>query len=281
MKLQFLIIFFLFLSKIEGQGGWTKEKGDLFAKVDLSIFSGNKYYTPSGTELNTAKFNQTSINFYGEYGWRERLTLIASMPLLRKNSFETSESVYGVGDLRLELKYRLLKNFPLAISIGPELPIGRSNAFAANKTNTQDKINLPTGDGEFNIWTTLAASGSIGKFYSSVYTSYNYRTKYKGLDFRDLYQFGFEVGVNPIGELWLNTKIKAQFSVGESKHAELGFVRGDATTYTLLSLEAFYKINKKIGFSATLLSGGEFIAPFQNIYIARYFSFGVIYENKK
>ena len=173
-----------------------------------------------------------------------------------------------------------MKKFPLTISIAPEIPTGRSNAFASNKLNPQDKINLPTGDGEFNVWSTMAASGSVGKIYSTIYASYNFRTKYMGLDFRDLYQVGFEFGVNAINNLWVNTKVRAQYSTGESKHIDLGFVRGDATTYTLISFETFYKVSKKIGISATFLSGSEFLAPFKNIYIAPYFSFGVIYENK-
>lgn len=281
MKYFYFIFLWMLAYNLDAQSGWTKNKGAYFAKLDVSILSANKYYSILGDELITSKFNQTSLNFYGEYGLTDRFTLISSMPLIRKNAFETSQPVYGIGDLKMEVKYRLLKSFPLSISLAPEFPIGRSNAFSANILNPQDKINLPTGDGEFNVWSTLAASGSVGKIYSTVFASYNYRTKYKGLDFRDLYQFGFEFGANPIQNLWLNTKIRAQFSTGETKHVELGFVRGDATTYTLFSVEAFYMLSNGLGMSATFLSGGEFIAPFRNIYIAPYFSFGIIYKNKK
>ena len=274
-----IVILIIFCSGLYAQGGWTREKGQYFVKTDISHLSSDSYYNPLGTNLKTTVFSQTSVNFYGEYGLKDRLTLITSMPLLRRNAFETSEPVYGIGDLKLELKYRLLKSFPLAISVAPEIPTGRSNAFASNKSDPTDKINLPTGDGEFNVWTTLAASGSVGKVYSSIYGSYNYRTKYKGLSFVDLYQIGFEVGVNPIKDLWFNTKVRAQFSTGESKHPDLGFVRGDGTTYTLISAEAFYKFSSKWGLSATYLTGGDFIAPFKNIYIAPYFSIGLTYEN--
>lgn len=275
----FLLCFLYFSFSIIAQSGWTREKSSMFLKLDYSTFSADKYYTPSGIELTTAKFRQNSFNLYGEYGLKDRLTLITSMPLLRRNSFKTSEPVYGIGDLRMELKYRLLKSFPLAISVAPEIPTGRKNAFSSSKSDPNDKINLPTGDGEFNVWTTLAASGSVGKVYSSIYGSYNFRTKYKGLSFRDLYQLGFEVGVNPMKDLWFNTKIRAQFSTGDSKYPELGFVRGDGTTYTLISAEAYYKVSSKWGFSATYLTGGDFIAPFKNIYIAPYFSIGLIREN--
>ncbi|MFN0216481.1 MAG: hypothetical protein ACKVT2_19650 [Saprospiraceae bacterium] len=261
------------------QGGWTRTYKAWFVKLDASHLSAERYFNPNGDEVKTSAFRQTSFNLYGEYGFRPRLTFIVQAPLLRLNSFETTEIVAGVGDLRLEAKYRLTGNrFPVSLSIAPELPTGRANAYAANKTFPEDRINLPTGDGEFNVWATLAASRSFGKFYASAFTAYDFRTKYKGKKFRDLYQFGAEIGYNPLKQLWLNAKLRAQFSNGESRSPELGFVRGDATTYTLASAEAFYKLNKKWGVSATFLTGGDWIAPFRNIYIAPYFSFGLIYE---
>lgn len=264
------------------QSGWTKPKGEFFGKLDFSSLSSEKYYNPSGLKINTNNFTQRSLNWYGEYGITDKLTFITAMPLLRINAFETTEPVTGVGDLKVELKYQLKsQGLPISISIAPEIPTGRSNAFSQSKTEPLERINLPTGDGEFNVWSTLAISKSIGKAYGSIYGAYNYRTKYEGLAFRDLYAFGLEFGLSPIKDLWVNAKTKAQFSTGDCEHPELGFVRGDATTYTLFSFEVYYKVTKNIGFSATYLTGTSFISPFRNIYIAPYFSVGVIYENKK
>lgn len=261
------------------QSGWTRAHKGLFVKLDGSFFSADQYYTPAGNGVTTSTFNQSSLNLYGEYGFRERLTFIVQAPLLRLNSFETTNIAAGFGDLRLEAKYRLTGNdLPVSVSIAPEIPTGRANASAANKDFPDDRIVLPTGDGEFNVWATLAASKSFGKVYASAFGAYNFRTKYKGQKFRDLYQFGAEVGFNPWKLLWLNAKLRAQFSNGKSQHPDLSFVRGDGTTYTLASAEAFYKITKNWGVTATYLTGGDWIAPFRNIYIAPYFSVGVVYE---
>lgn len=264
---------------LSAQSGWTRDPKGLFIKLDFSRLSADQYYNPNGEKLTTSTFNQNTFNLYGEYGFRKRLTFILQAPLLRFNSFETTQTVAGMGDIRLEAKYRLTKDkLPVAISVAPEIPTGRANAYASNKTFPDDKANLPTGDGEFNVWVTLAASKSLGKCYASVYGAYDIRTRYDGKKFRDLYQFGAEIGYNPWRPLWLNAKIKAQFSDGNSKFPDLGFVRGDATTYTLLSAEAFYKINKNWGVTGTYLTGNDWIAPFRNIYIAPYFSVGVVYE---
>lgn len=262
------------------QSGWTRTKGGFFGKTDLSHLNATSYFTPSGTKLNTNAFRQTSLHLYAEYGIQNRLTLIASAPVLRFNSFSETETVAGQGDLRLELKYRLTPHdaIPIALSIASELPTGRRNAFAESRNTPGERINLPTGDGEWNFWTTLAASKSFGEWYFSSFGAYNFRTAYQGLRFRNLYQFGIEGGWNPVPKLWLNAKLRAQFSSGESRHPELGFVRGDGTTYTLASAEAFYKFNKNWGASLTYLTGGDWIAPLKNIYAAPYFSIGLIYE---
>ncbi len=271
----------MFIStSLSSQSGWTKNKGEFFGKLDFSRLSTDKYYSPNGTALITNVFNQNSLNLYAEYGLDPRWTVLVNAPIWRQNSFETTHKVNGIGDVRIELKYKLIKNnnYPVSISIGPELPTGRANAFAQSKTVAQERINLPTGDGEFNVWTTLAASKSLGKGYVSVFGAYNFRTTYKGLAFEDLYQIGGEIGVNPIKPLWINVKIRGQWATGESKHPELGFVRGDGTTYTLISSEAFYRFNKQWGASFTYLSGNDWLAPFKNIYIASFFSIGLTHE---
>lgn len=271
---------FLTLGNLFSQSGWTKSKSAYFGKLDFTSFTAEKYYTLSGKQLTTNAFKQNSVNLFFEYGITDQLTAILNVPLLRINSFETSNAVFGNGDARIELKYRITSSssIPLAVSIAPELPIGRANALASNKINPVDKINLPLGDGEFNVWSTVAISLPLGKAYISSFGAYNWRTKYEGKSFRDQYQFGAEVGVNPLKPLWMNAKLRGQYAIGESRHPDLSFVRGDATTYTLISFEAFYKINQKLGFSATYLTGANLLAPYKNIYIAPYFSLGIIYQ---
>jgi hypothetical protein len=275
------IVFYMLLlpAFLMGQSGWTRSEKGMFIKLDASHLRADRYYNLIGEAVTTSAFQQSTINLFAEYGFRPRLTFILQAPLLRFNSFETTSTVVGPGDLRLEAKYRLTGNkWPITVSVAPELPTGRANAFATNKNFPDDRINLPTGDGEFNVWTTIAASKSLGKWYTSIFSAYNFRTTYQSKKFRDLYQFGAEIGYNPWQKVWVNAKLRAQFSNGDSKHVDLGFVRGDATTYTLASVEALYKWNQNWGITGTFLTGGNWIAPFQNIYIAPFFSLGVVYE---
>ena len=231
--------------------------------------------------LETSELRQSSINFYGEYGLKDHLALIVQGPLLRINSFETTEAVFGQGDLRLDLKYRLIeKTIPTSISAGIELPTGRANAFATSLEVPEESINLPTGDGEFNFWTTLAASKSLNKWYASAFAAFNFRTSYEGESFQNLYKIGGEVGYQPIANLFLNTKLQAQYSTGESESPALGFLRGDATSFTLFSAEAMYFFKENWGLSGTFFTGNDWLAPYRNIYIAPFFSVGIIYQQK-
>jgi hypothetical protein len=263
------------------QSGWVKSKGTFFTKLDYTSLKSNNYYSPSGLKFSTNYFFQNSFNFYGEYGLTDKITLMANMPLIRTNSFETTEKVTGIGDPRLEIKYGFLRDkWPVALSFGVELPIGRSVAFAKSLSDPTEGINLPIGDGEFNMHATLAASKSFGIGYLSAFGAYNYRTTYEGLAFVDLYQLGIEVGFNPFKDFWINTKLRGQFATKATINPTLGFVRGDGTTYTINSFEAFYKITQKIGISATYLTGGSSISALKNIYASPFYSIGIIYEKK-
>lgn len=265
------------------QGGWARQKDSYFLKLDLSAFGSDQYYTPTGLHLTTSKFQQQSLGFYGEYGITDQLGIIASVPILRRQKFETTNAVIGQGDLSFSVKYSPFKYkqyvFPLAIFAGIDAPTGRANAFAESFENADERINLPTGDGEWNFPLGAAISIPIGrKAYWPGHAMYNIRTKYEGLDFRDLYSFGTELGFNPLKNLWINGKMRMQFSNGTSVHPELGFVRGDGTTFTAYSVEAFYKFSDHYGFSLTYSDGIQGPSKPQNLYLGKIISLGFIME---
>ncbi|MEP4374537.1 MAG: hypothetical protein ABJ333_05735, partial [Algoriphagus sp.] len=178
----------LFSLDIAAQSGWTKEKTEGFYQLSFQSMKSKDYFSLDGAQLETNQFSQQSLVFYGEYGVTDKFTIMANWPLQTWNGFETTETVSGLGDLRLEFKHALLKQyFPLSISVAPELPIGNANHFAQSKVNNFEQINLPSGDGEFNVWTTLASSFALPTIplYGNIFTSYNFRTQYDGVSFSD------------------------------------------------------------------------------------------------
>ncbi len=266
-------------SVLQAQSGWVKEKGKAFVKSDWVFFRGSTYYNPEEVALTTTPFTQATWHVYGEYGLGHRMALQVYAPLLRWNQFATTSPAIGQGDLKIEWKWAILQGkTPLSLAIAPELPTGRAMAFARNLEIPGDGIFLPTGDGEFNIWTTLAASRSFGRFYASAFAAFNLRTRYQGLAFRHQVQAGAEWGGKITPALWFQMKARVQESLGPGRHPELGFVRGDATAYTGASLGFWYEFNSVWGISVE--AGGFFpgLVPLRNLYVAPSYAAGITWQ---
>ncbi|PZV87208.1 hypothetical protein CLV31_10180 [Algoriphagus aquaeductus] len=261
----------------QGQSGWTKTKGEGFFQSSFSFFASDNYHTLEGELLHTNEYKQRSIVFYGEYGVSDRFTLIANFPIRNFNGFSTTETVSGLGDLRLELKHAILKKYlPLSVSIAPEIPIGRANNFAQSKINDFEQINLPSGDGEFNVWTTLATSFSLGEipFYGSIFGAYNLRTSYQGISFSDQIGIGAEIGYKIAQTVWLTGRVNGLTSVKEVLEVT-DFVRGDGSAYTSYSIGASIPIHKNTHLTLNFRNFGDLLFERKNIYSGGVFTLGI------
>ncbi len=267
---------------VHAQSGWTRKKNTYFIKTAVNLFTSDNYFTPDGEKLKTNKFRQQALTLYSEYGITDRLTTIVHFPLLKLNSFENTNRVAGIGDLKVEVKYALFKkNIPITLSVAPEFPTGSKNNYAQSKENNFDQINLPTGDGEFNIWTTLAGSASFYPIpaYLSLSSQYNYRTKYKAFSFRDQVKFNIEAGYKLFDTVWFNATLSAQTSVGEATGVT-DFIRGEGTEFTAFGFGAAYEFIKGWSLSAQTWGYSDLIFDRKNLYSAPTFSIGVFYEIK-
>ncbi|MEZ4774216.1 MAG: hypothetical protein R3D00_13615 [Bacteroidia bacterium] len=279
----FFLAYLFLVSGLSAQSGWTREPGQGYIKAGALSFASAQYYNLAGDLLTTSQFRQQALSLYGEYGLSERFTVIGSFPLLKINSFETTEAVAGIGDLHAELKYALLKGgFPVSLSIAPELPTGSWNNYAQNKMTSFERINLPTGDGELNVWGTLAASHSFYPFpaYVSVYGAFNYRTGFSGNSFRNQFKTGVEVGYQVKGKLWLNARLAAQKTLGQPG-APVDFIRGDGTEYTSWGFGAAYSISSKISATLEYQNYSDIVFARKNLYSGHVISVGASYEWKR
>jgi hypothetical protein len=265
------------------QSGWTRDKNDLFLKLDFQTYQSDKYHNLDGDVIKTNTFRQQAVLLYGEYGITGRFAVNVSLPLVKIQSFNVSEKVAGIGDARIELKYAILKGkFPLAISIMPDIPTGPSTLLSQNLINSFEKINLPSGDGEFNVWTTLAVSHSFypKPSYVSFYTAFNKRTKYQGQSFQNQIQTGAEFGYKIKNKIWVNAKIYSLFGVG-TKPGFADFIRANGTVFTAYSLAALWEFGKHWGISAQYFNYTDLFFKSKNIYTAGQFSLGVTYQRKR
>jgi hypothetical protein len=272
----------LFSTEAVAQSGWTKEKKEGFYQLSYQSMVSNDYYTLDGDLLETNQFSQQSLVFYGEYGVTDRFTIIANLPLQTWNGFETTQKVSGLGDLRLEFKHSILKKYlPLTISVAPELPIGKANNFAKSTVNDFEQINLPSGDGEFNVWSTLATSFALpdAPLYGSIFGAYNVRTEYDGIQFSDQYALGAEIGYQIAQKVWVNARLNALATVGDVDVAT-DFVRGDGTEYTSFSFGASVPVYKKLHLSMNYRNFNDLIFDRKNLYSSGVVSVGVYFQKK-
>lgn len=214
--------------------GFLKAPGEGYAKVSYSTITSNRFYDTEGDLFDLgSNFNQQNVMLYGEIGVLPYLTLGLNAPVLRLNSFETSRTAAGVGDLQLFAKSGLeLYTIHAALIVAAELPTGRSE-YLVDTDFEGIKSNLPTGDGETNFWLRLALSRSLPTpdwipAYVSADVGYNLRTKYHGQ-----LQAGFELGVSVLGYVWLQGSVNAQFAPTATEDLDPSgvFLFGEGTEY--------------------------------------------------
>ena len=223
-----------FSSTAEAYSGFVKNSGSGYVKLSFNTFASNDFYDTSG-ELSSfgSEFSQQNLSLYAEYGVLDFLTVGIDAPLLRLNSFETSDTAAGVGDLTLFAKVGTsLAGFRLSLTLAPEFPVGRSEALV-DTAFADIRSNLPTGDGEFNVWTRVAVSRTLPTpnaipSYASVYFGHNLRT-----EFADQLEVGGEVGVSLWGWVWLQGRLTARFTPTSTENLkpEGIFLFGEGTEY--------------------------------------------------
>jgi hypothetical protein len=273
-----LIITLAFGFSIQAQSGWTQTKHGFYLQASAATFHSNKYYSTSGQLFDQGStFRTQHLLIYGAYGLNDRLTATINLPVLQLNSFNTTETIAGIGSIRLGGKYRILKNFPLAFQVELDIPtndgISLANAKEPNDIGIIEQINLPTSDGEFNIWSTLAVSksSSNGQIFGSVYSSTNFRTK----GYSHQWQAGLEIGCLLFDQLYLIGKAKVQDDFTNTPKRVGSFLYGEGTSFTEASITGMYKLNNSWHLIASYTNNSGLLIKQRNSYQGTTFSLGL------
>ena len=264
------LVFLLVVSPVVyGQSGWVRQKGEVFGQLSLARFQSDRYFNLDEEEVSTSTFMQNNLYLYAEYGVTEHLTIIANMPLLRGHGFETTDPVWGTGDLRIDAKYGILQQtLPISFGIGVEAPVARANRFAENEDGLGN-VNLPTGDGEWNFWATVAVSASLHPLpaYINLSGGFNKRTSYDGINLRDQWVANSQAGYLFFQKLWLQLSLGVAQSLGEAEGL-VSFVRGDGTAFTQYGLSLAYELNDQWSLGLQYYNNADFLIRRANVYSA-------------
>lgn len=263
------------------QNGWTRTAKGFYTQLSATTFNAQDYYTLDGDlTISGNTFHSRGLLLYGEYGLSDRLTTLLDLPIVMLNNFSNTETVAGLGNVKLGLKYQLLPTFPLSLQIEAEIPTDDGLNFATTKAPNElgifEQINLPASDGEFNFWTTLAASHSFpdGKTFGSLFASVNVRTE----GFSPQLQSGFEIGHLFFDKLYLIGKFKIQERLSKDLSPIGSFLYGEGTTYASYGLTSMYQLDEHWKIVGSFSDFTDLIAKRRNIYDGSTFSLGIALE---
>ena len=259
----------------EAGGGWTRKKGHGYAKVGLTLANTTKYHPLEGGTITTAQFRQQVYSLYGEYGLTDRLEATLNFPFFRRATFPDTSPGQGVGDPEFGLRYGVLTGkWPLAIAVAAQAPLGDPSVRGIYQNDPTSFVYLPTGNGQWNIWTRAALSHSLGTLpaFVTLEAGYNFRTA----GFTDQYSYGAQVGYHFFDKLWLTAAVRTLDNVrapDPSKINQIGL--GEGVAYSAASLGANYNFTKHL--AATADAAGGF-GKLRNVYSGVQYTVGVAVE---
>lgn len=183
-------------------GGWTLNKNSAFFMLSQRYIGGAYFANQQARiiELNHDFPSFYTTNFYMEYGLVDDCTISLFTPFLSGHRLQSefgsryvllflgreyNETRWGIGDLDLAIKYRLLnKTDKVALELKAGIPTAR--------VNLRDQSPFALGDGEFNQQLNVHWSRSYDhNLFSSVMIGFNNRTA----GFSDEFHFSTEIGI--------------------------------------------------------------------------------------
>ena len=268
-------------------GPWPQPKSKGYFKLSEWWVVFDEHYTDTGLRDPNTTNGVFNTLLYAEYGLSNRLTGIFNGAIFSRNYMNNvrslttgeivvpGESLNGIGDINIGLKYGLnpSSSVPISVSLILGLPTGKSSGGSLGA--------LQNGDGEFNqmIQIDVGKGFQIGNSngYFSIYSGINNRTN----EFSEEFHFGGEVGLSFFSSrLWLAGKINVveSFKNGSTAASTTATsIFANNAEFTSITAEANYYLSEKFGLSLSVSTAtrGEIIAA------APSYSFGVFADLSK
>jgi hypothetical protein len=245
-------------------GPWPIGKGHSYFKLSYAHLDSTELANPDGSKANIPRFLKQEAYLYGAVGLTDKVTALASFPLLRSSDLEDFRRETGVGDVQFGLQYQLGQG-------GAWLFAARALAQAPTGDVNRAQGILPTGSGVWESDLRLSAGRSLaaGRGYGFVEAGYLYRET-----LRDSFVYEAQVGWNAGSRLVLAWTVRGVEPFESSPRevplgSPVGF--GDGTTYLAYGPSVIFKLGG--GWGAQLDVTG--VAHTRNLAAGTQFSFGI------
>lgn len=177
-------------------GAWTQSAGQAYNRLAANYYVADRNFDDDGDRqrmVNDGEFYDINLNYYAEYGLTDAATVIASVYYKQiEHEDDTIEmKTYGLGDVDLGLKYRLMQfgGGVLAIQGLVKIP----ELYDENDS-------LPLGNGQYDVEARLLFGHSLAYLfpgYCNVEFGYRWRFEQPS----DEYRYLIEVG-SDLSERW-------------------------------------------------------------------------------
>ena len=184
-------------------GAWTQEEGHSYNRLAVNYFYSEKEYVDDSDRVvyeNDGSFQDANLNYYLEYGVTDDLTAIASIyyKQLRREDSTIDIKTYGIGDVDLALKYKILDN--IAGVFSGQVLVKVPEFYDENDT-------LPLGNGQYDVEFRLLYGRSVYPLfpgYFNLEAGYRWRAEDPADEFRFLVEVGSDFGANFYGRAKLD-----------------------------------------------------------------------------
>jgi hypothetical protein len=190
-------------------GAWTAKQGAFYDKLAFNYYYSHETFDTSGNRSgsqNNGKFTDYNLSNYFEYGLFDNLTVINSLSYkwLENEDDSAITKGYGIGDVDLGLRYKLLDSQKIGI-ISSQLLVKIPGGY-----KTSDA--LPLGNGQYDTELRLLYGRSLYPLipgYGNVEIGYRSRAKAPSDEIRYLIEFGVDI----TKDFYTRAKLDGTFSV--------------------------------------------------------------------
>lgn len=227
-------------------GAWTQKQGHLYDRLAVNYYFADRNFDSDGDRVdfaNDGEFTDYNLSNYLEYGLTDTLTVLNSVAYKRIQSDDDlrEETTWGIGDIDLGLRYKLLENKAGIFSV---------QGLAKIPEAYDEDDRLPLGNGQYDLEAKLLYGRSLWPVipgYTNVELGYRWRDQAPSDEIRYLVEFGVDLSK----DFYTRAKLDGIYSLDN------GSRRDDSGNPTTTNNFDLGKLDLTVGYKLTPAWGVE------------------------
>lgn len=228
-------------------GAWTQKKNSFYDRIAVNYYFADHDFDADGDRVDFAadgEFTDYNLSNYLEYGLTDELTVLNSVAYKRiqSDSDLREDTTWGIGDIDLGLRYKLLEN---------KIGIFSVQGLAKIPEAYDEEERLPLGNGQYDLEGKILYGRSLWPLLPG-YTNFEFGYRWRNQAPSDEIRYLVELGVDLSKKVYSRAKLDGTYSLdnGEKRDGS-----GNPTTTNnfdigKLDLTVGYKIAPAWGLEA-------------------------------